>query len=377
MAREPEVVAARDPGGQYAGAQPDMPEGMVLAGPSQSGELMVGNVGGVITAQKIAVPRDEGKIREIIKGLAARNGHRYIYRIPFKNNRTGETQIVQGPTIKLANTIARYYGNALVQVRSYDSGSHWVFVARMTDLESGSSMERAFQQRKGQNTGMKDRARAEDIIFQIGQSKAIRNVVVNFLQDLVDFALDECENEVYNRAKANPEKAMEFIRGACAELGVELRLVERMRGRKLDRMKPGDLAQTYMELTAIRDGVISWQDLYAPGEGDEDERPAASERAEPSGSHVDSNFGGDPEPKREATAEVKREPEGGDEDAKSEAAAAEAERESEGDGAEAEGESAEAKAEPSGESEDEPAGMEPAGESEPETGKQGSIWPED
>ena len=49
-------------------------------------------------------------------------------------------------------------------------------------------MTRPFQQRKGQRGMRTGDDRALDIAFQIGASKAIRNVICNSLQSFADFA---------------------------------------------------------------------------------------------------------------------------------------------------------------------------------------------
>jgi hypothetical protein len=75
------------------------------------------------------------------------------------------------------------------EVREIDVGDAWVFYARFTDIETGFSMERAYRQRKSQSSiKSRDADRQLDIAYQIGQSKAIRNCVVNSLQIYADFA---------------------------------------------------------------------------------------------------------------------------------------------------------------------------------------------
>ena len=72
-------------------------------------ELMSGGGAGlrVIGAQKIAVPRDEPKILQKIKVLAAAAGDDWYYRWPVKNKKTGKTEWVEGASIKLANEVSR------------------------------------------------------------------------------------------------------------------------------------------------------------------------------------------------------------------------------------------------------------------------------
>src|SRR5690349_6107042 len=61
-------------------------------------------------AQAIIVPRDEARVLLKISTLATAAGEDWYYRIPFKDKKGGTTW-VEGPSIKLANDIARIYGS--------------------------------------------------------------------------------------------------------------------------------------------------------------------------------------------------------------------------------------------------------------------------
>src|SRR5262245_5675342 len=64
----------------------------------------------VVGAQQVAVRRDEQKVLERLKVLAAAAGDNWYYRYPVKL-KSGATEFVEGPSIKLANDLARIYGN--------------------------------------------------------------------------------------------------------------------------------------------------------------------------------------------------------------------------------------------------------------------------
>lgn len=97
---------------------------------------------------------------------------------------------IEGPTIGLCMSIARNYGNSAVDVQIEETPGYYLFTPVFLDLETGFTFSRAFRQRKNQNIGMIDRDRAEDIAFQIGQSKAIRNVIKSSVpQAIIDTAI--------------------------------------------------------------------------------------------------------------------------------------------------------------------------------------------
>ena len=181
---------------QFANAagqlQQPVPSGHALVRPT------AGLVDRIIGAQEVAVHRDEGKILAKLTALAAAASDSWFYRFPVKS-KGGATEYVEGPSIKLANDVARIFGNDVIEVREIDVGDAWVFYARFSDLETGFSMERAFRQRKSQ-TSMKTNAdRIADLTYQIGQSKAIRNVITNSLQIYCDHAFEEARNSLVEK----------------------------------------------------------------------------------------------------------------------------------------------------------------------------------
>src|SRR5579885_1131047 len=68
----------------------------------------------VITAQRVALPRDYGRIMQRLKALAAMSGEDWYYRFPVKNRRENRTDYIEGPSVKCATAVAREYGNCAV-----------------------------------------------------------------------------------------------------------------------------------------------------------------------------------------------------------------------------------------------------------------------
>lgn len=238
------------------------------------GGLLVETSNGIITARKCDVQRDLGKVLATIKILARAAGQSYYYRWKTRN-KDGTQGEVSGPTIKLANDVARVYGNCQVDVRTFDNGSSFVFYARFVDVESGYSLTRAFQQRKSQKTTKKDDDRDLDIAFQIGQSKAIRNVICNALQTLVDFAFEEAEKSAVEKFA----KDLPFYRGKASEklefMGVLAR-AEKAIGRKVDDWTAQDLAKLQGMVQAVDDGMATIDDVFPQlqAQGAEGQPPA-------------------------------------------------------------------------------------------------------
>jgi hypothetical protein len=233
----------------------------------------------VIGAQQVAVYRDEQKVLEKIKFLAAAAGSDWMYRFPVKT-KDGGTDFVEGASIKLANDLARLYGNCEIDTRVMDLGDSWLIYARFTDFESGFSMTRPFQQRKSQRGMRAQNDRALDIAFQIGTSKAIRNVVVNSLQTFADFAFEEARNALVQKIGKNIEGWRERTVQGLANKKIELVRVERVMGRAAAQWTAPDIARVVAMMQSIADGMTTADEAFPPLEQQESQ-PARSPEAQP------------------------------------------------------------------------------------------------
>lgn len=234
--------------------------------PSAQGDVSINSFGGVVTAQRVAVPRNHNAIIQKLKALCAMAGDGYVYSWPVKDRRNQREQIVEGPTIKLANDLARTYGNCQIDVRVQRDGEWLVIYARFTDLETGYSYTRPFQQRMNQDTGMKDAERRMDMVFQIGVSKAIRNVVVNALSTFADFMVEEAKNNLIAKVQADPDRAHGFIDKVLERFEIDVARVEAVIGRKRDKWTVRDLARVYQEMRGLVDGMTNADELYPTAE---------------------------------------------------------------------------------------------------------------
>lgn len=217
----------------------------------------------IVGAQAVAVYRDESRVLGKLKALAAAAGNDWYYRFPVKNNREGRTDWVEGPSIKLANDLARIYGNCGVDTRVQDLGEAWLIYARFTDYETGFDMVRPFQQRKSQRSMRGDNERALDIALQIGVSKAIRNVVVNALQTYADFAFEEARNALVDKIGKELPRYREATARRLAE-HVEIVRVEAVIGRPVAEWLAPDVARVIAMMKAVQDGMASLDDTFPP-----------------------------------------------------------------------------------------------------------------
>lgn len=221
-----------------------------------------GGAVGFIGAQPVPIRRDLAAVMRDLKIMAAMAGDRYFYRWDVKN-KDGSVTTVMGASIKAANDIARLYGNNHVAVRAFDEGRHWTFYARFHDVESGYSLERAFIQPKGQATiKSKDAERREQMAFAMGQSKAIRNVIVNALGTLSDFAVQEAQASLIERIGRNLVGARDRLAQKLATMNIDVARVERIVGRKLADMLAPDISRIVVSLQTIADGMAAADELF-------------------------------------------------------------------------------------------------------------------
>lgn len=240
--------------------------------------------GSIITAQRVAVPRDHNKVLRRLSELSAMAGDKYIYSWEVKDRARGGKTTIEGPTIKLANDLAREYGNCILDVRVQESPGFWLFYARFVDLETGFSTTRSFQQRKSQNTGMKDQDRAADIVFQIGQSKAIRNIVVNSLSTYVEYMMEEAKKNLLGWVENNVDKANSYIDKVSESHSIAIQRIESTVGRSRSKWTVRDMAKVLTECRGISENLTVAEDVYPPIEGKakdeaEPEKPAAKKAA--------------------------------------------------------------------------------------------------
>ena len=216
-------------------------------------------------AQAIMVPRDDAVVLRKIAALAAAAGEDWYYRIPFKDNKTGKTTWVEGPSIKLANDVARIYGSCDVDPWVSNEGiDYWEISARFIDLESGYSMTRLFRQRKGAaRVGGGDAARNQEISFQIGTSKAIRNVIVNALQTYADYAYQQARNALVTKIGKDVDMWRERAVERVSTL-VALSRVEAVIGRPARDWLAPDIAKVVAMGKAINDGMATIDETFPP-----------------------------------------------------------------------------------------------------------------
>lgn len=238
---------------------------------AQGGALSISD--GVITAQKVEVKRDLSKVVQDIKVSAAVGGENWYYGWNV-TKKDGTKERVEGPSIKCALNVVRIFGNCQVDTRVMDNGAHWIIYARFVDYETGFSLTRPFQQRKNQQTIKGDADRALDIAFQIGVSKAIRNVVCNALEMWTDLGFEEAKKSLVEKIGRNLEAYKQRVSKRLVELDVTVKRVEIILGRPFNDWTAPDVAKVIAQIKAINDGMATIDETWPP------EAPAEPNRSD-------------------------------------------------------------------------------------------------
>lgn len=227
-----------------------------------------------VTAQRVAVPRDLRRILHEVQVYCGMFGDTYVYGWEVFDRANNRKVWIEGGTIKLANDLVQLFGNCSVDVDVYETPTHWIFKAWFVDYEKGTQSNRLFQQRKAQNVGQKkgghgrgmDEDRAMDMVFQIGQSKAIRNTVLNALASLTRYAIEESKKALIAKFndQDNANKAITFIESVMERFNIDRVRIEAVVGRKWKDWTTRDLARVYMECRAITERMTVADDVYPP-----------------------------------------------------------------------------------------------------------------
>lgn len=213
----------------------------------------------VVTAVRVAVPRDRKQTLARIQEEVVADPKECLYSWSVKN-KDGSRSIIEGPTIKLANTLVREYGNCTAYPQMIDeTPTHWIFVGTFVDFETGYSTQREFRQRKPrEGKGKFNLDRTIDIEFQIGQSKAMRNIVVNaipasILKAAIKTAKDGEKAEI-DQDKANiATKRIEVVK-YFSKLGVEKEQLEKRAQKPVDQWDAEQILDFRHLIMAIRGG---------------------------------------------------------------------------------------------------------------------------
>ena len=219
------------------------------------------------TAVSVQKPRDIDKIKDAILREAEFAGEEFYYQWPVQTKHG--RKIVEGGSIGLAICMAREWTNCAIPVEVWGNTDHYTFRAAFVDLEKGFTLMRTFRQRKEVDIGKRyDEERKQDMIYQIGQSKAIRNVVLGAMpswlkKEAIETAkkavLEHITKEGIDKAR---NKAIDFFAG----YGVEREQLIAFIGKKVNDWVTEDVELLRTTAQRLKDGDVAVDELFPPFE---------------------------------------------------------------------------------------------------------------
>ncbi len=213
------------------------------------------------TAVAVQKPRSFSRFVKNVLEEAALAGADFYY----SWNQAG--QLIEGGSIDMSMSMLRHYGNAAVDTVFEETATHYRFKAVFIDLETGTTLTRPYRQRKSQKVSKKmDEGRQEDIIFQIGTSKAQRNVIFNALPKWVrSRAIETAKSaEIRNINAENPAIARATVLSFFEQYGISQERVEAKIGKPSDEWSANEIADFKGNVTALKEGRVSPDELFPP-----------------------------------------------------------------------------------------------------------------
>lgn len=224
-----------------------------------------------VSAMQVLKPRNMEAVEKSILRQAAIVGVKAMYGWGAGKGR------VEGVSIRMAMIIFNSFGNMTVVAEPVqETPDAWIFTHYIVDLETGSSAPRQWRESKRSVVdGNMDKERKDAIRFNRGQSKNIRNVIVNRTPHwLIQKVLEEAKRGARDLLAKYIEKngiaaAQSYAMDQFKRHGVtEAQILEKMGKAELKGLDIEDLVLLSADLHAIDSGEEHASTLFPPKEAE-------------------------------------------------------------------------------------------------------------
>lgn len=208
-------------------------------------------------------PRDEKASLDRILNACSREG--LASTAIFSYARGGAK--IDGPSIRLAETIAQQWGNLQFGIRELDQRDGVSTVEAFAwDVENNTRQTKTFQVAHVRDTrqGRKTLTDARDIYETVANQGArrLRACILGVIPgDIVEAALTQCA-ATNNASADNSPEAQKKIVSAFEDMGVTKAMLEDHIQRRLDAIEPAQVVNLRKILLSIRDGMSSPGDWF-------------------------------------------------------------------------------------------------------------------
>lgn len=256
-----------------------------LAGHVSAGAVAIEQERAIAEAQgKLVIakrfPRDQAEAYQRVMDSCSRIGlaEEAIYSFP----RGRET--VSGPSIRLAEELARCWGNIDYGLRELSRrAGESEMEAYAWDLETNTSTSQKFTVKHVRDTrqGRQDLTDERDI-YEIGANQGARRLRARLLAilppDLVDAAVSRCRATQSGKSEMPMTDRVRALVDGFAGIGVTAALIEKRVGKKLDELLPDELVDLRAVYKSIKDGVGKASDFFSASDPAADSAPTGPRR---------------------------------------------------------------------------------------------------
>jgi hypothetical protein len=174
---------------------------------------------------------------------------------------------VEGPSIRLAEAIARSWGNlqyGIVEVGR--DGDESAMLAYAWDLQSNNMARQEFKVKHVRDTRNGSKALTDERdIYETNTNAAARRLRACILKlipgDVVDACMDRCKLTL-EQAMGRIEEAIPKMLGAFSEIGVTQQMVEKRLKKSINAISYQDLVNLGNILNAVKDGMGGPEDYF-------------------------------------------------------------------------------------------------------------------
>ena len=183
-------------------------------------------------------------------------GPDFYYAYPLKGT------VVEGPSIGMMTSLARIWGKLKIDTETEETQDAWIYKVRVKDLETDLEFNTIYRQRKPRKFPEKmDPARWEDMQFQAGLSKALRNALTKVIPRWLQSACLKKAKEAIIGMIDKPEKVIKTLILEFSKFNITKEDLEELLGISVTDWTPEEIVTLRGILNQIKEGILRPSEL--------------------------------------------------------------------------------------------------------------------
>ena len=190
---------------------------------------------------------------------------------------------ISGPSIRLAETIFRLWGNAACGVRELESGSdESVLEAYAVDYETNVRQSKVFTVKherttKNRTYKLEDSRDRYENLANFGARRLRATMLALIPADIIEAAVSQVEQTLKAKADTSPE-ALKKLVDAFDKFGVTKEQIEKRIQRRIDAITPAQVVSLRKIYNSLKDGMSGPADWFeAPEQATDESKPGTVE----------------------------------------------------------------------------------------------------